>query len=410
MRICFIVGSFPSLSETFILNQVTGLLERGHTVRIYAGSRSSEAIAHEDVQRYGLLSLTRFYHDKPSSRFVRFLKFLFLFPGIFLRAPMPVLRALNVLRFKREAWSLNLFFKTYAFLEVRDYDVALCHFGQNGLVGLLMKDVGALKGILVTAFHAADLEAFIRRAGRDVYRDLFQRGDLFLPVSDHARRKLLELGCPQEKIRVQRMGVEVHAHLPRPKAFGAAGPLKILSVARLVEKKGISFGLEAVALLRRAGVEVDYTIIGDGFLRSALEAQARRSGLETCVRFRGWQEASVVAAGLDAADVLLAPSVRAKNGDEEGIPVVLMEAMVRGVCVVTTATGGIAELVIDQETGFLVPSNDGPALAQVLREVVERAQDMPAVVGRARQAVEARHEISALNRDLEKILLEMVHA
>ena len=69
MRVCFVVGMFPSLSETFVLNQITGLMDQGHEVCIYAGARSSEAAVHEEVVRRGLLRLTHYHNDKPACRY-----------------------------------------------------------------------------------------------------------------------------------------------------------------------------------------------------------------------------------------------------------------------------------------------------------------------------------------------------
>ncbi|NTV30107.1 MAG: colanic acid biosynthesis glycosyltransferase WcaL [Candidatus Omnitrophica bacterium] len=409
MRICFIVGSFPSLSETFILNQMTGLLDQRHSVCIYAGDRSDDAVVHEDVIRSGLLNHVRFHNDKPRSRLARVGKFLALLPVALSRAPLTVLHSLNVFRFGREAWSLNLFFKALKFLEARDCEVVFCHFGQNGLTGLRMKELGALKGKLVVVFHAADISAYVEREGRDIYRKLFARGDLFLPVTQHARGKLLELGCPPEKALVHRMGVDLDRfRLNTRKRFGSA-PLKILSVARLVEKKGIRYGIEAVGQLNREGFECEYTVVGDGPLRAELEAQARALGVGRGVRFVGWQDSGSVRRYLQDADIFLAPSIRAGNGDEEGIPVVLMEAMAGCIPVVSTPTGGIRELVREGETGFLVEERNAGAIAGKLKQIWSAPALVEKVAVGARGIIEAQYNISVLNQTLIKLFTAVVY-
>ena len=407
MRICFIVGSFPSLSETFILDQMKGLADAGHEIFIYAGARSDEAVMHEDVVRCGFLNHTWFYQDKPRSWSVRVLKFFTAFPRAFCRAPLAVLRSLNAVRYGKEALSLNLFFRMDAFLDAREADVVFCPFGPNGLVGLQMKDLGALTGKLVVAFHASDITAYVRRHGRDVYKELFLRGDRFLPISVRARSVLLELGCPAEKMQVHAMGVDTDVF-----AFNLPGPrtgenFRILSVARLVEKKGIVHGLQAVARLKREGMHCLYTIVGDGPLRPDLQARAREFGIEREVNFAGGQDAGHVRVFLKETDVLLAPSIRGANGDEEGVPVVLMEAMASGVPVVTTSTGGVGELVVDGQNGFVVPEQDVQVLTDKLRQIYQDPSGLPSILRAARDTVEARHNIKILNPALEQCFQEV---
>jgi colanic acid/amylovoran biosynthesis glycosyltransferase len=409
MHICVIVGSFPTLSETFILNQLTGFLEQGHTLRIFAGVRSDDVIVHEDVIRAGLLNHVRFHNDKPGGKFTRVFEFLGRFPAALLRAPGPVLRSLNIFKYGRESASLDLFFKTLVFLEARDYDIVFCHFGQNGLVGLRMKELGALTGKLLTVFHATDITAFIWREGRSVYKDLFEKGDLFLPISRYARGKLLELGCPDRKIHVHRMGVDLSQfRLTSRKRFGTV-PLKLLSVARLIEKKGIRFGLEAVAQLVRDGIECEYAIIGDGPLRKELEAHARYLNIHDRVRFDGWQNSGAVRRALKDADIFLAPSVKADNGDEEGIPVVLMEAMASRVPVVTTPTGGIRELVAEGRTGFLAEEKSARSLANKLKYLWKdpAAAEQASEGGRA--LIEQQYSVEVLNQVLIKLFMVVAY-
>ena len=404
MRICFIVGAFPSLSETFILDQMAGLADAGHEIMIYAGARGDEAVVHEAVIRYGFLNRTYFYQDKPRSRLLRLVKFFGLFPKVFCHMPLPALRALSFIRYGRDALSLNLFFRLASFADARDADVVLCHFGPNGLVGIQMKELGVLTGKIVVAFHAADITAYVRRHGCGVYRDLFIKGDRFLPVSEDARTKLLELGCPDGKMRVHAMGVDVAGFSALAPRLIAGPVLRILSVARLVEKKGIGYGLEAVAGLVREGVSCMYTIVGDGPLREQLQARARELGISPYVCFIGGQPAERVKGLLKEADVLVAPSVRASNGDEEGIPVVLMEAMAAGVLVVTTRTGGVGELVVDALNGLIVPEHDVGALVQALKRVCQDPAMREALVAAARGTIAARHDSRVLNRTLEQIL------
>jgi colanic acid/amylovoran biosynthesis glycosyltransferase len=408
VKITFVVGSFPALSETFILNQITGLLQAGHEVKIFSGARSTDLVVHEDVVAHALMSHVRFYNDKPENRFFRLMRFLWKAPGVLLRAPKVFLNALNVMRYGKDAWSLGLFFRTASFLEAAHDDVVLCHFGQNGLVAHQMKEVGVLKGKIVTVFHASDITAFVWKEGCSVYKKLFSDGDAFLPISRFAKGKLIELGCPEQKITVHRMGVALkNFPVNVRKRFGTK-PLRLLSVARLVEKKGIRFALEALRYLVDAGVECEYTIIGDGPLRLELEGYVIRLGIKSYVRFLGWQDSGAIRRVLKDADIFLAPSVVGDNKDEEGTPVVLMEAMASGVPVVTTPTGGIRELVMHGKTGFLVPQQNARSLAELLLDLWHHPQKMEKIISAARLLVEQEYNVDALNRVLERMCTSLL--
>ncbi|MBF0485418.1 MAG: glycosyltransferase [Candidatus Omnitrophica bacterium] len=404
MRVAFIVGKFPSLSETFILNQMTGLLDQGHMVRIFAGERSSDVMTHEDVIRSGLLQHTRYYCDVPRSLFIRYLSFPWHFFLNIWRAPGVILKSLNVFRFGKEAASLELFFKALVFLDIRDYDVILCHFGHNGLEGLRMKEIGALQGKLVTAFHTRDITSFIWKDGRNTYKKLFEESAMILPVSRYAKGKLIELGCPEQKINIHHMGVDLSQFdIITRRKFGSL-PMKFLSVAYLVEKKGIRYALEALALLMKEGIVWEYTIIGDGPLRSELGSLTRSLGIVPRVRFMGWQDSGAVRRALKDSDVFLAPSIKAENGDEEGIPVVLMEAMATRVPVITTPTGSIRELVEDGKTGFLVPEKNAKALAQKIVYLYKNPKAVDIVSASGRSLIEQEYNVETLNKILVKIL------
>ncbi len=401
MRISFIVDNFPALSETFILNQMTGLMDAGCEIKIFSSARSSEKIIHEDVVRHGLLYHVRYWNEKPSSWLGRFLKFLVLFPMYTCRAPVVVAWSLNIFRFGREAWSLNLFYMTIVFLVAREDDIIMCHLRSNALVGLKMKQIGALTGKIVTVFHVEDLMDLVRTKTVGALEDLFLKGDLFLPVSRCAEDRLVALGCPPRKVVVHRMGVDVRQFdLTARRRFGSS-TLKILSVARLIDKKGIAYALESLALLEDEPFE--YVIIGDGPLRGALEMQARSFGLMRKVRFLGWQDSGTIRRYLKDADIFMAPSVTTESGDKEGIPVVLMEAMASGVPVVTTSNGAIRELVEDGRTGFLVPEKNAAALASKLR-VLRQNPDLAEQASRAaRKLIEEQFNIQVLNQHLLRL-------
>ncbi|MBF0619142.1 MAG: glycosyltransferase [Candidatus Omnitrophica bacterium] len=403
MRVAFIVGSFPCVSETFILDQITGLMDLGHEVVIFAGARSDEACVHSAVLRYGLLEKVRYHNDKPRAFGLRILKAAVMFPGALVRAPRTVLSSLNVFRYGAEAASFNYFFKAQVFLKEGDFDAVVCHFGQNGIIGGLMKELGALKGKLLVFFHAADITAFVRQEGAGVYGKLFPEADLCLAISEDARRRLIHLGCPPEKIRVFHMGVDL-----KRLAFRAmkenADEVRILSVARLVEKKGIRYGIMAVRMLSARGIKCRYDIVGAGPLKEELLHDVSDPAARDIVFFHGAQDSAKVLGFMQEADLFLLSSIPAVNGDEEGIPVVLMEALAVGVAVVAANTGAVKEIIIDGETGLLALPKDVTALADRMEYFLKNRAFVKKCAEQGRVLLEKDYNADKLIRELEVLL------
>jgi colanic acid/amylovoran biosynthesis glycosyltransferase len=178
----------------------------------------------------------------------------------------------------------------------------------------------------------------------------------------------------------------------------------LLTVARLVEKKGVLYCLQAVAQVLESRGEVardlQYDIIGDGPLRDDLEALASELGLDDCVRFHGSQDQNAVRLAMMSAHLFLLSSVTAEDGDEEGTPTVLLEASSTGLPVVSTWHSGIPEIVVDEETGFLVPERDSEALAERLGQLLDRPELWRSMGRNGRRHIEESFDARTLSREL----------
>ena len=184
---------------------------------------------------------------------------------------------------------------------------------------------------------------------------------------------------------------------------GPDEPTRIVVVGRLVEKKGVSHAIEAVARLRDSGRAVRLSIVGDGPLRLELESMVEALRVGDRVQFLGSKTREEVAEILAAAHLLLAPSVTAADGDQEGIPNTLKEAMAAGLPVVSTLHSGIPELVEDGRSGFLVPERDSEALADRVGWLVDRPDSWPDMGRAGRSRVEAEYDIAKLSMRLVEL-------
>jgi colanic acid/amylovoran biosynthesis glycosyltransferase len=406
MQVAFVVGNFPELSETFILDQIIGLIERGHEVVVFGRAPTRGVPVQSTVAAYGLPALARHWPRGPAGIVETAARSLRLLS----RAPTQTLRSLgrslNVLEHGTLAATGKLWsYAAKALQEPTRFDVIVAHFGTNGLIAQRLRDVDALRGPLVTVFHGHDLSKKVRKEGPRLYRRLFERGELMLPVSDYFRARLIELGCPAERIAVQHMGVDSSRFAYHERLLCEAEPVRLISVCRLVEKKGIEFGLRAVAAAAaRSERAFEWHIVGEGPLRVRLTALAKSLGIEQRVRFYGARTRDDVAELLRTAHVFFAPSVTSKDGDQEGIPVSIMEAAASGLPVLSTLHSGIAELVEDRVSGYLVPEWDVTALAERLLALVSQPALWGRMGERGREAVRARFEVDSLNSQLEERL------
>ncbi len=409
MRIAFfLTDPFPILSETFILNQITGLLDRGHEVHIHARRPSGPSLVHPDVDRHHLMDRTRYFPALPRNHALRAAKGV----GLLARHPgaLPMLmRSLDWGRYGRAASSLNLLFWASGFAPRGTYDIIYCHFGWNGRHASALREIGALRGRLVTVFHGADLSWQLKISGEDVYRDLFEKGDLFLPISAHWRNRLLALGCPERRTLVHRMGIDSERLALVERRLEPGCPVRLLTISRLVEKKGVEFGIRAVARLVERGRDVHYDIIGDGPLRGNLAELIQRLRLSERVRLLGPQDQDGVRAALGRSHLVVAPSVTSADGDQEGIPVSLMEAMATGLPVVSTFHSGIPELVVDGVSGRLVPERDVDALARALEQLIDHPDGWQAMGRAGRRQVVEHFDIGVLNDRLVTLFEDLLN-
>lgn len=408
VRIAFIVSTFPAVSETFILNQITALIDRGHEVDIFALERGDTSKIHEDVRRHRLLERAFYAPSVPRSLFKRLIKGLWVFIANVWKHPVVVLDSLNIFKHGKRALSLRMLYGFIPFLKCGSYDIIHAHFGPNGLLAARLQQLGMIQGKLITTFHGCDMSIYIRNQGDAVYGPLFEKGDLFLPISERWKSRLLELGCDKNKTLVHHMGIDCRKLTFNARKPGRGQGVKFLTVARLVEKKGVEYGIHAIAKLSRKYENIEYNIVGEGYLRGRCDRLIRELQMKDSIHLLGWKNQKEVYDMIATSHILLCPSITTANGDQEGIPVVLMEAMAAGMPVISTIHSGIPELVQDGISGFLVPEGDVDALAVKLTYLIEHPETWSEMGRAGRAFVENHYDIDKLNDRLVEIYRELL--
>ena len=280
----------------------------------------------------------------------------------------------------------------------------VANFGQNGIVAARIKQAFFPDARLAVIFHGYDLSAYVASHGWEGYRRAAPAIDIAITVN-RPWAHLLTANTPLRDVVVHHLGVDL-ARIPRRHDAARAGRFSILFVGRMVEKKGLSILLAAVAGLKGRGRDLELHAIGEGPDETALRAMATAAGLDGNVTFHGSQPHDVVLRRMGDCDCLALPSVTAANGDQEGIPVTLMEAMAAGLPVVSTFHSGIPELVTDNETGLLVPERDAPALATALDRLMQEPGLGQRLAANARRFVAAEFNAEIQNRALFDLILD----
>ena len=221
-----------------------------------------------------------------------------------------------------------------------------------------------------------------------------QRAAFFRVVTAYCRERLLSMpalaGLPRERFPVVYLGLDLH-EWPRRGPTPRQGVL--VSAARLVPKKGLHLVPEALASLKAQGLACRWRVFGDGPERPRIEALCRKFGVEDLVRFEGAADSAQVRQALREADAAVLPCVVAADGERDGIPVFLNEAMALGVPVVSTPVSGIPEMVEDGKTGFLCEPGDAASLALALRRVLSDAAASASVADAARAVAERELDV-----------------
>ena len=407
LKIAFIVGVFPGLSETFILNQITELLKKGHDVEIFSVRKNEELTHHEIINKLNLMRLVSFFPLVPKNKILRIIKGGFLFIKFFLKNPTKMLKAINFFSLEKDVFSLKILYHIIPFLR-KEFDIIHSHFGNTGEIGVFLRK-GGMKGKLVTTFYGYDLSTHVNLFGKDVYKELFEHGDLFLPICNYFKKKIVKLFCDPIKIQIHTIGINMDSFNLNLKTHKTNEQVQILSVGRLIEKKGFEYSINALKVLNREKKNFFYTIIGDGPLLKKLKQLVVDLELDDCVKFEGSVTIEALPSYYNVADIFLLPSLTAENDDEEGTPTVLLEAQASGLPVVSTFHSGIPEIVLHKKTGFLVEEKDIKAIAYYLDILISDYKLRREMGNNGRNFVKEKFDIRLLSTVLIDYYKELIN-
>jgi colanic acid/amylovoran biosynthesis glycosyltransferase len=259
----------------------------------------------------------------------------------------------------------------------------------------------------VVSFHGADVMVDLEKpAYRAATQEMLEAVRLVLVRSESLGRALINLGCPPGKIRLQRTGIPIDDIPFRPRDWPRDGSWKFLQACRLIEKKGLRMSLRAFARFAGSHRAATFTIAGEGPLRSELGRLAAELDVADKVFFPGFVSQTQLRELFYQSHIFLHPSERSGDGNQEGVPNSMLEAMASGLPVFATEHGGIPEAIENGRSGILVKERDDGSLAHLLLERTSNPDGLAAIARNGAEVVRQKFQQSVQTKTLEDYYLE----
>lgn len=364
-KIAFVAWFFPKLSETFVLNQITNLIDRGNKVSIFAlkdprkdlakEDSKLEGVVHEEVKEYDLEQVTTYGNTEDL----------------------------------RE--------------EINSGDFDVIYFQFPDLAMRFYKQ-GPLFAPNVVCFH--NISKKFKENEQEDIEMVFKRANVVLAISEFTKKELISLGCPTNKIILHHMGIDLERFTPRVAEKSGTLDFKFSIVGRMVEKKGMIYTLRAFRKLVKktsSNKNLHLNIVGDGKLRTKVEAEIEKLDLQNHVHLYGKvPRRKVIEILQQRTDVLVCPSVESRTGQKEGLPVVTLEALALENPIIGTKHAAIPE-IIEEDFGLLVEERSVDQLAAAMKEILNNYSSFQEGAKEGRKKVKENYNIKLLAEKLERI-------
>lgn len=399
-KIYFVLGSFPVISHPFLYNQIQEVINlHDYDVNVITFNRTGEKghDIYSEIEKK-LIVLPIYIGNRSIARFLLIIRSFFY---LLTKSPKILIKSLNSFRYSTNSRNFTYMILSSYFLKI-DADIFHCHFGPVAKIVGDLKNIGAIKAKIISSFHGADITVFPGKYGEGYYKRLYVVSDMFTGNSNFIISKMIDNGCPSDKIVRIPESLNIDQFIYRGEA-PQRGLFNILTVGRMVEKKGYEYSLKAVSLLKKQGVKFVYNIIGDGPLRQDILNLSKDLEISKEVVFHGAMTQDKVSMYYKAAHVFLLPSVTGKDGDTEGQGLVLQEAQAIGVPVLATLHNGFPDSVIDGITGHLVPERDFNALFDRLMFFYNDVSKCDEMGKQGREFVEQKFDARIVVQDLVKV-------
>ncbi|MHA6279850.1 glycosyltransferase [Salinimicrobium sp. CAU 1759] len=411
LRIGVIVDSFPQVSETFIVNQINDLLDKGHTVKIFSRRYGDQQVLHGSIKRNKLPEKVHYYSQPEASlpeKYFTLLKYVLLNIGYI--NPLQLFNLFNIRKFGRKGLNLNYFIRYWWILKEGKFDVFHAHFGHNGNYLAELKSLGLIKNTkLITSFHGYDIHPELVDKYKISYAKLIRYGDQFICNTPYTATLLKQL-FPPNKITVLPVGLDFRL-FRRFKGKEKSENFTILFVGRLIELKGPDLMIKIFNKLLLSGINNVYLeIIGEGEMRPCLEKLIKTKQLNNKINLLGSLTQEEVRNHMESADILVLPGIYDKSGRAETQGLVIQEAQAMELPVIVSTAGGMKFGLIDGETGYVVEEGNIEKYVTKIEELIIDEDKRLKMGKKGSEFVKGEFDSEKLGDQLEKLYFQLVYA
>ncbi|MBT8288948.1 MAG: glycosyltransferase family 4 protein [Bacteroidia bacterium] len=406
-HIAVIVIYFPTTSETFIVNQINGLIESGKQISLYAYNKVDNDVIHDSLLTHDLLNKVRYFVHPSKSKILRFTGFLgWTFSNIRRIKWKLFFRSLNVFKYGKDAYTLKLFYEAQWFLVNHNIDLIHAHFGMCGNRIAYLKSMNILPESvkLITTFHGFDIEPGQAEYYKDKYKYLIHETAAYIANTPYLKSLIEEINERKKPVHVLPVGLDTDF-------FKKTEPKKenpyfdLLFCGKLIPLKGPDLAIKIVEALHKRGYkQVRLQMVGKGRMMDQLQEQARQIEIPDAIIFHGALDQTALKFLFESADVFLMPGRHdPKTGRAETQGLVIQEAQAMEVPVVVSDVGGMKYGMIPDETGILVPSEQIETFVETLIVLINDPQLRANMGENGRTLVESNYRNKILNEKLVRI-------
>lgn len=394
MNILYYLWSFPKLSESFVLNEIYELENRGHNVAVFALDNPDEDIEHEEYEE---LDVAVHYADTPSyTDVIDLVSTKVIHPRVLQNA---VFKASP----KRHAAAFHRGKQCIEWIEEQNLNIDLVHGHFVSLGGFPARYVASYYDVPFTVtVHAADL---YHNPNKEQLEHIFSKADQVVTISEYNKNYIESEITDTTPINVVHAGIRPEKFVPSYSTTGT----RILTVSRFVEKKGLPYAIEAVSKVIDQFPDLEYHIVGSGEMEDDIRAQIEEYDLNDTVELLGNVTDERLIAEFDEASCFLLPCIVAESGDRDGIPVALMESMAMATPPISTDVSGISELIDHQHSGMVVEPKNIDGLVEAVSTILSDSEKQRRFGEAGREKVKQEFNVEHEAVKLESVFTRAVN-
>lgn len=406
-QIAIVVKYFPSISETFIVNQINALKAIGYNVTLYAYHKVEGIPIHSTLHEFNLLNEVNYFVQPPKAKIKRlFTFFQWVVVHLFSINWRCLFKCLNVFKHGKDAYTLKLCYESQWFMLKHKFDIIHAHFGMNGnrIAYLKAKGIIPKSQPLITTFHGYDMMPNQIDKYKSIYKYLFEEANAFTVNTRYLQNLLLQASPNKIPIHILPVGLDTKV-FEQSKETKDNSYFNVVFCGRFIMLKGPDLAVDILNRLLELGYkQVRLHLIGSGKLLHTLEQQISAYDIGDYVFLHSTMKQESIVKFYEQCDVFILPGRYDENtGRAETQGLVIQEAQAMELPVVVSDAGGMKYGLIDGETGFVVKAGDVDGFVRAIEKLLNDSELKLSMGKKGRQFVEQYYDNRVLVKQLEAI-------